>query len=88
MNAVKENVFSSEAEEGERMKGICKHSNGLYVTSHFNGTHVLINLTNRQKWKFVTRDDGKVELRLRNILIVMSEKKFFDDWKIVEKAEG
>jgi hypothetical protein len=70
------------------MKGICKTGNGLYVTSHFNGTHVLINLTNRQKWKFVTRDDGKVELRLRNILIVMSEKKFFDEWKIVEKLEG
>ncbi len=70
------------------MKGICKHGNGLYVTSHFNGTHVLINLNNRQKWEFVTREDGNVELRLRNILIVMSEKKFFDEWKIVEKAEG
>lgn len=71
------------------MKGVCKIiDNGIYNTSHFNGTHVLINLTNRQKWAFVTREDGKVELRFRNILIVMSEKKFFDKWKIIEEVEG
>lgn len=70
------------------MKGICKTDNALYVTSHFNGTHFLITLNNRQRWEFETRDDGKVELWLRNILIIMPEKQFFADWKIVEKAEG
>jgi len=70
------------------MKGICKTSNGLLVASQFNGTRVLINLSNRQKWTFETRNDGKVELRLKNIFIVMSEKQFFNDWKIVEKLEG
>lgn len=70
------------------MKGICKTNNGLLVASQFNGTRVLINLSNRQKWTFETRSDGKVELRLKNIFVVMSEKQFFKDWKIVEKLEG
>ena len=81
-------VFVCMGEEDEKMKGVCKTDNGIYITSHFNGTHVLINLSNRQKWKFVTRDDGKVELRLRNILIVMPEKQFFDKWKIIEEEAG
>ena len=88
MNAVKENVFSSEAKEGERMKGICKTDNALYVGQFLDGTTVSIGLNQQQRWQFETTSDGRVKLTFRNIGIFVSEKQFFADWKIVEKADG
>lgn len=95
MNAVKENVFSSEAEEGERMKGICKTDKEFIVGQLFDRTTngigvntIGIGVNNRQRWTFRTRVDGNVTLKYRNIHICITRDKFFKDWKIIEKAEG
>ena len=69
--------------EGERMKGICKTDNALYVGRFLDGTTVRIGLNRQQRWQFETNPDGRVKLTFRNIGIFGSEKQFFRDWKIV-----
>ena len=65
------------------MKGICKTDNALYVGKFLDGTTVSIGLNRRQRWKFKTSSDGRVKLTFRNIGIIVSEKQFYADWKIL-----
>ena len=65
------------------MKGICKTDNALYVGRILDGTTVSIGLNRKQRWQFKTTSDGRVKLTFRNIGIIVSEKQFFADWKIL-----
>lgn len=65
------------------MKGICKTDNALYVGKFLDGATVSIGLNRRQRWQFETTSDGRVKLTFRNIAIIVSEKQFYADWKIL-----
>ena len=65
------------------MKGICKTDNALYVGKFLDGTTVSIGLNRQQRWQFKTTSDGRVKLTFHNIGIIVSEKQFFEGWKIV-----
>ena len=65
------------------MKGICKTDNALYVGRILDGTTVSIGLNRKQRWQFKTTSDGRVKLTFRNIGIIVSEKQFYADWKIL-----
>ena len=66
------------------MKGICKTDNALYVGNFLDGTTVSIGLNRQQRWQFETTPDGRVKLTFRNIGIIVSEKQFIADWKIIK----
>ena len=65
------------------MKGICKTDNALYVGKVLDGSTVSIGLNRQQRWHFKTTSDGRVKLTFRNIDISVSEKQFYEDWKIL-----
>ena len=88
MNAVKENVFLSEAEEGERMIGKCSPcSTGFYTVE----SAVMISLSTRQIWNFkyaLLNSKPVVKVNRDNVRLYLSKEEFEEDWKIIEKAEG
>lgn len=70
------------------MIGTCKpRSVGVYTIEN----EVMISFSTKQIWNFkygIVNGKNVVKVSRDNVRLYLSKDEFFDDWKIIDKAEG
>ena len=66
------------------MKGKCKPKDtGVIVVSE-GYSSVAIGVNSNQRWKFETRDEGRIRLQYKNIGVFMPHRQFEEEWEIIK----